>query len=150
MLAGICLPMSLLLTQLWEQTIWPLSIMGYSIHLLALGALVLLAQLAFVWGLDNTRIGRLLAWVACLLSLVALGIVAATPIMGDLFDVRPFVSSLFIWTVALILLLASVSMTYRRRKTHDEFTGYDYGLDEDDEEIAALIAEFETQDHTTP
>ena len=150
MLAGICLPMSLLLTQLWEQTIWPLSIMGYSIHLLALGALVLLAQLAFVWGLDNTRIGRLLAWVACLLSLVALGIVAATPIMGDLFDVRPFVSSLLTWSVALILLLVSVSLTYRRRKTHDEFTGYDYDLDEHDDEITAMIAESETQDHTTP
>jgi hypothetical protein len=150
MLAGICLPLSLLLTQLWEQTIWPLSMMGYSIHLLALGALVLLAQLAFVWGLDNTRIGRLLAWAACVLSLVALGIVGATPLVGSLFAARPFLVSLCVWTAALGLLLASVSMTYRRRKIHDEFDEYDYGLDEDDDEIAAMIDESEKQDGTTP
>lgn len=153
MLAGICLPLSLLLTQLWEQTIWPISMMGYSIHLLALGALVLLAQLAFVWGLDHTRIGRLLAWVACVLSLLALGMVAATPLTGALFDARPFVSSLCIWTIALMLLLVSVVLTYRRRKTHDEFQGYDYGLeddDEDDDEIAAILAESETEGQATP
>ena len=149
MLAGICLPLSLLLTQLWEQTIWPLSMMGYSIHLLALGALVLLTQLAFVWGLDNTRIGRLLAWVACAMSLIALGIVAATPLVGSLFAARPFLISLCVWTAALGLLLTSVGMTYRRRKTHDEFTEYDYGLDEDDDEIAAMIDESEKQDGTT-
>jgi ribose/xylose/arabinose/galactoside ABC-type transport system permease subunit len=78
MLAGICLPMAMLVTTLWRQLVWPTQVMGFSRQMFLLVAMLLEVQIAFIWVFDgpdetkNKKIG------ACALSAIGLLTLAAT------------------------------------------------------------------------
>jgi hypothetical protein len=75
MLAGIFLPMGLLLAFIWKQMILPITVAGYSVSLVLLGLMTVVAHYAWMWGLDHSRRGRILAWSAAALVLGAIGLV---------------------------------------------------------------------------
>jgi uncharacterized membrane protein YidH (DUF202 family) len=71
-LAIICLPPAMLLANVWELMVWPITYRGYSACLAILGGLVLLTQRSFVVGHCHTHRSRLLAYLAMILSAVAI------------------------------------------------------------------------------
>jgi len=108
MLAGICLPVALLIASLWQQLVWPTQVMGYSRQLLLLVAMVVEVQLAFIWCFDNPPQVRRISLAACGLSLVGLLIMPYTTQRAFTQDWVQYTVGLGIWAIGVILLGVSV------------------------------------------
>lgn len=137
MLAGISLPVAMLLVHLWKQSIWPWSIQGYSITVVTLGVLVLGAQLAFVCGLDHPRKIRWGSWSACGLLLGGLFVIASTGWQEQLATQPRFFWGSVIASAGLVLLGGSYLATLYVRK---------HGDDQKAEQLAYDFEDVETKD----
>jgi hypothetical protein len=73
-LAVISLPPALLLCNVWELMVWPITIRGYSVSLAVLGGLMLLAQRAIIVEHRYSHRSRVLAIVAMIVSSAAIAL----------------------------------------------------------------------------
>lgn len=80
MLAGICLPVAVLIATVWRQEVWALEIHGYAFQLLILAGMMIVAHLAVIELADpsNTKTKpRLAAAILCGAGVVVVALAAA-------------------------------------------------------------------------
>jgi ribose/xylose/arabinose/galactoside ABC-type transport system permease subunit len=106
-LVMLCLPATLVATTIWQLNFTPILYDGYSLQVLLLLGMVIVAQIAILHALIPYKRGRVLSWLAVLETTTGLLILAYA---GD-FVGQPFyqlsLAGLVIWNVGAVALLLS-------------------------------------------
>ncbi len=116
-LAGIFLPLALLLISLWRELILPARVWGYSLQLLLLGVIVLEVQWAFCRCLTHPRPKHWWGWFPAVLSAGGLGVLGCSALVD--FPHQPTVQSIgvVLWALGAIpLLIQSAPHILRNRR----------------------------------
>ncbi len=116
MLAGIFLPLALLLTNIWSQTIWPVQIAGRYVQLAAMLILLGGADIAFLWCLSYKGPARWIAWLSCIACTAGFLIIPASIMQPRMTHHMIFNAGLAVWLGGIVLLIASIcwAVLYRR------------------------------------
>lgn len=141
MLAGVFLPMALLLSRLWSEMIWPVSRGGFSLSLVLLLLLTLLAHLGFLWGLDHPKRGRRRAWSAAGAGVLAVAVVGVSALLKSTLQRGLVLAGLGLWVLGVGLLALSIRQHRQLLDEDDEADMVDFQPDEDDLDEDDLSAE---------
>ncbi len=111
MLVGILMPLALLLTNAWSQTIWPLQIAGHYAQMPALLVLTCGVDLTFLWTLNHASRARWLAWIATGLTVAGLLIIPFSCLAVRSLHPRIYFIGLTLWACGLAILPVSIFLS---------------------------------------
>ncbi len=124
MLAGICLPIAMLVTSLWQQLVWPTQVMGYSRQMFLLVAMIIQVQLAFIWIFDCPRRQKRMSIAACGVSLLGLCALAYATRLESQNEWIQYIAGTGVWAIGCIamaaLMIQAERITKRRKNGNQE------------------------------
>ncbi len=117
LLAGLCLPLAMLLTVIWRQGVWNYQIEGYAVQVLVLAIMAFVVYAAFSQALAGRRIRKPLAIPAATCCMCSLVVLAGAAKVGDgKIKNRMYAVAFVTWTIGLALLLLSRHLAQRAKR----------------------------------